>query len=377
MSNISLGTHVVAALLALLQCGLSSVLAYRLYLLSQTYKGVDPHRRTTAVNFMKVHRISIFIMTVLQCIRCVDAFGTLGFWPYDLLRFLQLAVTMTLYFQYSSTTYIVMDTLYACALKRTPDWLAIVVSILPVSEFVVGFAMLICSYLVAQQWVGAVISFYVVLMLTVNLTTYNVSGIYLIRILREHQKTGTSASPTEDISGSKSASPFDVVIAKTMRSMAMLTIPSLATLLLFLITGVGSCNTLPSPKYNSANPPWNLLATIFVQLVLGLVFTRIGWITKTALDAQIIGKAMSTPSTVSSEGTPEQKRTGRGATRAEMKERVARMSQSPNSRSSQTTSAQNSRPDVEMREITPPVVAVTVDSESAQSLAVSPEIVVV
>jgi hypothetical protein len=368
---------VVAALLALLQCVLSSVLAYRLYLLSQTYKGVDPHRRTTAVKFMKAHRIFIFIMTVLQCIRCVDPFTALGIWPYDLVRFLQLVITMTLYFQYSCTTYIVMDTLYACALKRTPGWLAIVVCILPVSELVVGFAMLICSYLVAQQWIGAIIGFYVVLMLTVNLTTYNVSGIYLIRILREHQKTGTSATPTEDISGSKSASPFDIVIAKTMRSMAMLTIPSLATLLMFLVQAVTQCNTRPTPVFDSANPAWGLLATLFVHIILGLVFTRIGWITKTALDSQIIGKAMSTPSTGStgsSEGSPpEQKRMGRGLTRAEMKERVTRMSQSPTSRSSHTA-AQNSRPDVEMREITPPVVAVTVvDSESTQKLAVSNE----
>jgi uncharacterized membrane protein len=98
-------------------------------------------------------------------------------------RPLQLSVTITIYFQYSATTYVVMDTLYACVLKRTPSWLAIVVSFLPVSEVFVGVSMYAAEFAIAQQWVAAVISFYVVLMFTVNLLVYNISGITLIRIL--------------------------------------------------------------------------------------------------------------------------------------------------------------------------------------------------
>jgi len=153
----------------------------------------------SSANFLKVHRACIFLNTTFQLIRCIDPFCALGILPYTFVRFLQLSVTISLYFQYSCTTYIVMDTLYACALKRTPSWLAIVVCILPVAEFVWGLA--VWQQRFAQQW---------------NLTTYNVSGIILIRILRRHQQTGTAAVG-EDISGSKSASPFDVVIAKTMR----------------------------------------------------------------------------------------------------------------------------------------------------------------
>jgi len=357
MSNITVVGHVVAVLLTLLQCGLAVVLAYRLFLLSRVNKGLDPHRRATTVNFLKVHRVCIFIMTTLQCVRCIDPFCTSGIWTYAFLRFLQLAVTITIYFQYSATTYVVMDTLYACALKRTPGWLAVVVSILPVSQFAVGFGMLACEYLVAQQWVSAVISFYVVLVLSVNLTTYNVSGFWLIRILRKHQLTGVSTSG-EDITGSKSASPFDVVIRKTMRSMTMLTLPSLAALLMFLILGIGSVNTRPLIPYNPNAPNWTAMATLSIQLILGLLFTRVAWISKTALDAEIMIRTISTPSkdsALSSEGSPEQKRSGRAASRASLKERAARMSQSPKPRYSEQRSRTEPEPVME------PVVAVTVD----------------
>jgi hypothetical protein len=302
-------------------------------------------------------------MTTLQCVRCIDPFCALGIWSYAFLRFLQLAVTITIYFQYSSTTYIVMDTLYACALKRTPRWLAVVVSILPVSEFLVGFGMLACEYLVGQQWVGAVISFYVVLMLAVNLTTYNVSGFCLIRILKTHQLTGVSTSG-EDITGSKSASPFDVVIAKTLRSMTMLSLPSLAALLMFLIVGIAGCNTKPLIAYNPDAPSWTALATFAIQLVLGLLFTRVAWISKTALDSEIMVRTISTPSkdsAISSEGSPEQKRSGRAASRASLKERAARLSQSPKPRYSEGISPQSSRAETEAP-VEPVLVTVDVSS---------------
>jgi hypothetical protein len=224
--------------------------------------------------------------------------------------------------------------------------------------------MLICEYLVGQQWTGAVISFYVVLMFAVNLTTYNVSGVYLIRILRNHQKTGISAAG-EDITGSKSASPFDIVIAKTMRSMVMLSAPSFAALIMFLILGVGNCNTKPLVVFNPQSPPWATFMTFYLQLVLGLLFTRVCWVSKTALQAEVISKGMSTPSGASvnssegppSQGSPDQKRSGRTMSRAE-KERAKRMSQSPKPRHSENRpSTQNSRAEPEPAA----VVAVTVE----------------
>jgi len=319
MSNTNtLVVHVIAAMLALLQCGLSIVLTYRLYIMSG-FKGPD-RRRVTTVYMLRVHRICILIMTTLQFVRCIDPFCALGIWTYELIRVLQLSVTITIYFQYSTTTYVIMDTLYACVLKRTPWWLAYIVSIIPVSECIVGFAMLAAEFAIGLQWVGAVISFYVVFMFAVNMVTYNVSGFLLIRILRTHQE-GTPAS--DDISGSK-ASPFALVIAKTTRSLVFLTIPSLAALIMFLIIGMGGTNTKPLVPFIPSAPTLAAMFTLFLQLVLGLLFTRVAWISKEALDAEIASKVMTgTPTTQSL----EEKR--RASSRADTQERGGRKSQSP------------------------------------------------
>jgi len=285
--------HVIAAILALLQCGLSVVLTYRLYIMSG-FKGPD-RRRIATVYMLRVHRTCILIMTTLQFVRCIDPFCALGIWPYELIRILQLAITITIYFQYSTTTYVVMDTLYACVLKRTPWWLAYIVGILPISECIVGFSMLAAEFVIGLQWVGAVISFYVVLMFAVNVVTYNVSGFMLIRILRTHQE-GTSA--VDDISGSK-ASPFALVITKTTRSLVYLTLPSLATLIMFLIIGVGNCNSKPMNAFVPTAPTAGVVFTLFVQLVFGLLFTRVVWISKSALDAEIASKMTGSPTTQS------------------------------------------------------------------------------
>jgi len=375
MSNISVGAHVVAALLALLQCGLAVVLAYRLFLLSQTYKGVDPHRRSTTVNILKMLRICIFIMTVLQCMRCIDPFATLGIWPYFSSRSLQLAVTILLYAQYSATTYIIMDTLYACALKRTPYWLAVVVSFMPVSYVVLGFAMLAAEYVVGQQWVSAVVYLYAVLMLGVNATTYNVSGAILIRILRNHKVIGSNAS-IEDISGSKSACPFDVVIAKTRRSLAILTLPSVAAFIVFFILGAQACNTKPLVLFNTTPLPWSVLATLFTQLVLGILFTRVAWVSKEALEAAICRKSISAPSsgaTVASVESPDQKRTSRTASRADLKERALRMSQSPKPRSSAHSHLEQEAVAVAVKEDSLEAVATKEDSQEAVAVSVKEE----
>jgi len=346
MSNTTVGAHVVALLLALLQCGLATVLAYRSYLLSCTHKGVDPHRRPTAVNMLRVHRVCVFVMTTLQCVRCIDPFCALGIWPYAFTRSVQLIVTITLYFQYSATTYVCMDTLYACALKRTPCWLAIVVSILPVAELGVGAGGLFAQFASAQQWITAVVDFYIVLALAVNLTTYNVSGFWLIRILRTHQLTGAG----EDITGSKSASPYDAVIAKTLRSMFLMSLPSLAALLVLLILGIGNCNNRPIAPYNVNALDWSVFMAIFIQLVLGFLFTRSGWITKTALDAAIMAS-------VNASSKESEKKSG-VSSRAELKERAARLSQAP-TKSRSETPPQNSQAESEG-----PVVVVTVDDST-------------
>jgi len=94
----------------------------------------------------------------------------------------------------------------------------------------------------------------------------------------------------------------------------------------------------------------------------------VAWISKAALDAAIIVKVLSTPSTGSttSSETTEQKRTVRAASRAELKERAQRMSQSPKARFSEgTPSAQNSHPDIEMQEA---IVAVVVLDSAVECL---------
>jgi hypothetical protein len=284
-------------------------------------------------------------MTVLQCIRCIDPFCSLGIWPFAMARFLQLSVTITIYFQYSATTYVVMDTLYACVLKRTPSWLAYVVSILPISEFFVGFAMYAAEYAISQQWIGAIVSFYVVLMFTVNLLTYNISGIFLIRILRKHQD-GATAPTVDDTSGSKSASPFDVVIAKTIRSMILLSLPSVAALIMFLVVGVANCNTDPSVMFDPSAPKIAVVLTIFVQLILGLLFTRVTWISKTILDAEVVGKAVTGTSTQT--GNSTQSSDERRTTRTSQAEKKVRTPQSQLSRPSKETQA---HVEVEMQQL--------------------------
>jgi len=297
-------------------------------------------------------------MTILQCVRALDPFAALGIISYGGGRVIQLAVTITIYFEYSATSYVVMDTLYACALKRTPSWLAVVVTILPLSEVLVGFSMLVCTFTIGQQWANAVINFYVVFMFAVNLATYNTSGIMLIRILLNHDNGATGTSGEErEISGSKSASPFAVVIKKTIKSMIILDVPSFAALILFLQAGIGNCNTRPLPTFDPTDLTFGVIGALYIQLILGLVFTRMSWISKTALNNEIL-KTASPPS---SHTTPSTERTTRTMSRVDTKDRVGRMSQSPKPR--QSESPAHSRPEVEMQETTPPAaVAVTVEA---------------
>jgi len=211
--------------------------------------------------------------------------------------------------------------------------------------------MVICTFTVNQQWANAVISFYVVFAFAVNLVVYNTSGIMLIRILLNHDNGNLSTG--EDISGSKSASPFAVVIKKTIKSMIILDIPSVGAVILFLNAGIGNCNTKPLPVFDPTDLSFPVFATLYIQLIMGLIFTRMCWITKTALDAEIMTKTASPPSSSA-------ERTARGMSRADMKDRVVRMSQSPKPRPSEGSPA-HSRPEVEMQE-TPPALTVDVDA---------------
>jgi len=258
-----------------------------------------------------------------------------------------------------------MDMLYACALKRTPNCLAVILSILPATEFVVGFGTLILEFVLGQQWVKAITNLFVFIALVANQTTYNVAGVCLIRILRKHQQTGNSA-PSDDISGSKSASPFDIVIAKTMRSMFLLTVPSLAASVMYLVIGVGLCNNHPNPPYDPDSLGWNVIANIFVQLVLGLLFTRVAWISKEALDAEIMTKTTANISSgnLSKEGF-DQKRSG-GASRADLKARASQLSQPA-----------TSRPSHSQAESAAAVVAVTVVGDSTSECLPAPSVEIV
>jgi len=331
-----------AMLLTLLQCGLAVVMAYRLFLLSRVYKSVDPHRRPTTVTMLKILRVCIFTMTTIQFVRCIDPFCALGIWIYEMTRSIQLGVTIMIYIQYSATTYVCMDTLYACALKRTPGWLAIIVSILPTLATLIGLVGLIGEFVLGKQYIMAVVYFYVVVSLAANMITYDISGIWLIRTLRIHQRTGAAG---EELSSSKSACKFDVVIAKTMRSMFLVTLPSLAAVVVYTVVGIANSNTKPMAPYNPESLAWSVYVTVFTQLILGLLFTRTAWVSKTALDAEIMLKTTTTLS--------------RSTSRPDTKERGSRLSQSPR------IPSRNSQPE---QEAPVPVVAVTmVDDSSCDS----------
>jgi len=300
-------------------------------------------------------------MTILQCVRCIDPLGANLIYPYDFLRFTSLTVTLTIYFEYSATAYVVMDTLYACALKRTPSWLKVILGVMPFTDVLVSFGCAIAQYTTHQQWVAAVVGFHAALIFSVNMTTYDICGLKLIRILKEHQN-GTTG---EDISGSQSAKPFEVVISKTYRAMILLTIPSLATIIFFFYTAVTAANTMPLPTYDPANPQPANLVTISVHLLLGLFFTRSCWISKTTLDAEILAKTSSPPSSHISHGTPSSERTTRAMSRADLKDRAMRMSQSPKPRASEELSPPTSRPDVEMPEVIPAKAGVEVSASKS------------
>jgi hypothetical protein len=314
-----------------------------MYLLSHT-KG--SRRDKATVNKVKVVlRVSVFIMTALQCLRIVDPFGSLGVWPYAFTRVLQLFITISIYFEYSATCYIWMDTLYVCALKRTPRWLAVVVSIVPLSQIVVGFVRLIGEFTDGGQWTLALINFYTIFTLAVNLTTYNVSGILLIRILRSHELAGVSSNASDDITGSKSASPFKVVIHNTLRSMVILTVPTLGCMALFFVVGLANSKSGPIPAYNPNNIGWNVFLNIFFHFTLGLLFTRVAWISKSSLDAEIVSSVQSRTTSQSSANRGSPERPSGTPSRIEMKEKAARLSQMPPSHSEEFPARDSEEPE--------------------------------
>jgi len=182
-----------------------------------------------------------------------------------------------------------------------------------------------------KQWMDAIAGWFFVLVIGANLVTYNVCGVLLIRVLRHHQKTGLAL--VEEISGSKTASPFDIVIKKTIRSMVVLTTPSLIALIMTVVPAIGYSNNLPPAPYDPHALSWVTQAIIIVQLILGLTFTRSIWISKTVLEAEMMA--------TKAEGARASSRT---LSRADLKEKSRRTSQLPKG----STSSQSSHSDVEM-----------------------------
>jgi len=294
---------------------------------------VDSRRSRTSLNFLRVHRVCIVAMTVLQLIRCIDPFASLGIWPVPLVKILQTLVTLTVYFEYSCTSYVLMETLYACVLKKAPQYLSIVVSFLPISYIGVGLVTLIVQSTVAypKQWVDAISGWFFVLVIGANLITYNVCGFLLIRVLRHHQQTGLAI--VEEISGSKTASPFDIVIKKTIRSMVVVTTPSFIALIMCVVPAVGYSNSSTPATYDPHALTWVPQAIIIVQLILGITFTRSIWISKEVLETEMTATKAE-----------EARTSSRTMSRADLKEKTRRSSQLPKG----STSSQSSHSDVEM-----------------------------
>jgi len=343
MPNNNVGVQAVATVLALIQGVLTCILFYRLRYI---YKSVDSRRTLTTQYFLRIHRVCIVTMTVAQLIRCIDPFASLGIMPPVLAKsIIQLICTTSVYFEYSCTSYILMETLYACVLKKTPACLSIIVSILPFSYIGMGVIVLIVQSSVAapRQWMDAISGWFFVLVIGANTSTYDICGFLLIRVLHHHKQTGLAL--VDEISGSKSASPFDIVIKKTIRSMFVLTVPSLIALLMCVVPAVGYSNNLPQAPYDPHNVTWVPQAILIVQLVLGLMFTRTVWISKTVFEAEMMA--------TKAEGARPSKTLS--VSRAE-KEKSRRTSQLPKGSTS-------SRPDVEMAD-SPGPSARSVQSET-------------
>jgi hypothetical protein len=322
--------QLIAIALALIQLCLSLVLGYRAYLQHQFTKGVPETHKRTATLILKVHRMAIFIMTFLQLVRVIDPFSVYYIWPYPFARFLQATVTICVYFEYGSTTYIIMDTLYACALKRTPKWLAYIVIVLPITQTFVGYGVFIGEYTVGKQWVNSITQLYAAFVLFSNVITYNVCGCILIRLLRKHE-LGEATNSDNDLSDSKPASPFGVVMTRTLRSMLILSLPSIACGFIVLNDGINYMNNNPVVQFGpgpNQKPDRPTITVIFLQFGLGILFTRIGWISKTQL--KLLSKSGSRPSSASNTVVSESdKRTGGKGSKADLKERAQRLSVSP------------------------------------------------
>jgi len=152
---------------------------------------------------------------------------------------------------------------------------------------------------------------------------YVSSGLYLIRILRRHQR-GESGTG-EDTEGSKTASPFDLVITKTYRSMILLALPSIAVVGLLGFSIKLTADRKPIWDENHFEISGVLI--YYMQLCLGIAFTRVVWITPEHINAALAGRSRPSSAPVSSTGSEERRATKGGTSRNEMKSKAAQLSQ--------------------------------------------------
>jgi len=253
-------------------------------------------------------------------VRFIDPFAALSIWPYAFCRFLQVTITMFIFFQFMFLCFVLMDTLYACAMKSSPQWLYWLAVVLPWSQAIVGYTILGIEGQVAEAWPRAISNGFGALIVIGNCLAYDGCGGYLIFILKRHHRLGGSDSGEPNDSGTKSQDTIVLVIRKTLRSMVLVSVMCIVTFSLLLSSAVGQISGPAVPPWTpDVVPDRSGLQIIFMHLVIELLYIKLGWVTKEQVDAQVAASLSSTRKSLGG--------TSSGMTRSELTDKARQQSQ--------------------------------------------------
>jgi len=317
--------------LTLIQACLAGVLGWRMY--HRDAKLVEGRPITTKM--LLSHRMLNFAVTFIQLLRCVDPFAANGIWPYLFCRILQAFVTAFIFFQFVTLSFVLMDTLYACALRQTPISLAWSAVILPLSQFIVSFTVLGLEPRSSTAWPRALNNAFGACVVLGNWIAYIICGCNLIYVLKRHRKLTSGVDESRDSSGSKTDT-LAKVIRKTTVSMATVTVFCAAVFAVLMSTVPGLVNAPPLPEWSAdVKPELSGLEVLFMQIAVEFLFTKLTWLSKEQLEEQKekAQGARASAGTGSAAQNPEPaestRRTTNTATRSEIMERAKKLSQVP------------------------------------------------
>jgi len=252
--------------LTLVQAVFCVVIAHRLVLVSRCGGRSSLSSRTLAF-----HRGLIFAACGLQLLRCIDPFAVWGIWPRTFCLVIQITVSMTVCYQLTTLSFIMIDTLYACAKKRTPRFLLYVALILPLCQTLL--AIIASSIRVPTPGVNAMNAFSGAALVFLNMGLYDGLGFYLVWMLKRHTRlTVTHEEP--------STNPLQLVITRTFKSMAFLSAVSSTISALLCIAAVTTLHA-SSSEPNSAAASTGTQELFFIHIMAEFMFTKLTWLSAT------------------------------------------------------------------------------------------------